>query len=127
MKKTLSLILAGLIAGSMALSAAAANVYEADQGKVAFGVKKATATWNPDGIYDEGEYYDIDVKDTWISTMCGGDEAQNAKTAALDVDVAMSYDDEYFYLYMSYIDPDGFKFTTVDNPAWWDGDIMQFG
>jgi len=127
MKKTLSLILAGLIAGSMALTAAAGNVFEEDQGKVAFGVKKATATWNPDGIYDAGEYYDIDVKDTWISTACGGDETQNAKTKALDVDVAMSYDDEYFYLYMSYNDPDGFKFTTVDNPNWWDGDIMQFG
>lgn len=131
MKKTLSLIMAGLLVGAMALTAAAqTNEWEADQGKVAFGVKKATTTWNPDGIYEAGEYYDIDVKDSWISTVCGdtnGDGSQNAKTRALDVDVAMSYDDEYFYLYMSYNDPDGFKFTTADNPGWWDGDIMQFG
>ncbi len=131
MKKTFAVLLAAMLTGTMALAASAqTEVWEADQGKVAFEVKKATTQWSPDGKYEEGEYYDIDVKDTWISTVCGdqnGDGSQNAKTAALDVKVAMSYDDENLYLCLQYVDPDGFNFTTAANPSFWDGDILQFG
>ena len=126
MKKTLSMILATLLVGTMAVSASAAHIFEADQGKIAFDVQKASAIWSPDGNYEVGEYYDIDVQPGWISTMCGQDDL-NEKTANLDVNLAMSWDNDYLYVYVKYVDLDGFNFTAARNPDWWNGDIIQFG
>ncbi|MBQ4504062.1 MAG: hypothetical protein II983_00190, partial [Firmicutes bacterium] len=73
MKKTLSLILAGLMTVAMAATASAA--YADCDTEIKFGVKgiAETVEWAADGEWTEGEYAEIDVKKTWISTSNGDD------------------------------------------------------
>ncbi len=96
---------------------------EEDRGNIAFGVKRAQTAWSADGVFTEGEYHLIDVQDTWISAV--SDNAEDAETAkALDFTLAMSWDDQYLYSWISYTDPDG---EYVITPELWNGSCVQFG
>ena len=124
MKKILSLAAAALLTATAVIPAQAEHIFEEALGEVAFGVQKATAVWAADGVKTPGEYYDIEYQPEWISTMCSGDT--NAQTAAIDVDLAMSWDETYLYTWLSYTDPDGHNFTLDGQPDFWNGDIVQF-
>lgn len=124
MKKILSLAAAALLTATAVIPAQAEHIFEEALGEVAFGVQKATAAWAADGVKTPGEYYDIEYQPAWISTMTSGDT--NETTAAIDVDLAMSWDETYFYTWISYTDPDGYNFTAAGQPDFWNGDIVQF-
>ncbi len=124
MKKLLTLTAASLVLAAAVLPAQAEHIFEDALGEVEFGVPKAAAAWAADGKKTAGEYYDIEYKPEWISTMCSGDT--NEQTAAIDVDLAMSWDETYLYTWLSYTDPDGHNFTTAGQPDFWNGDIVQF-
>ena len=121
MKKALSLILASLL-----LATAVSADIALEEGAVDFEIQKATATWTPDGVKSEGEYYDIELLPEWISTACS-DASKDADVVALPVDYAMSWDDDYVYLWLSYEDATGHNFTAADHPSHWDGEIIQIG
>ncbi len=124
MKKILSLAAAALVTAAVVAPVQAEHIFEEALGEVAFGVPKATAAWAADGKKTAGEYYDIEYKPEWISTMCSG--ATNEQTAAIDVDLAMSWDETYLYTWLSYTDPNGHNFTLAGQPDFWNGDIVQF-
>lgn len=75
MKKFGALIMAGILSATMVISASAAYEAEADLGKVAFNVQKATAEQKFDGKISDGEYYKIDVKSSWVSYATAKDDA----------------------------------------------------
>ena len=108
MKKTLSLILAGLMTVAMGTAAFAGHVAEEDRGNIKFGVKgiAETVEWTADGEWTEGEYAEIDVKKTWISTS-NGDDANADVTKNLDFTLGMSWDSDYIYTYIEFVDADG--------------------
>ena len=127
MKKTLSLILAAMLLGTMAVTASAVDTLPADlQGKIGFGIQKATTTWLVDGVKSEGEYYDVEYSTDWCVGVCS-DAAASDTAQALPVDLAMSWDEEYVYVWMSYTEETGHKFTAADHPDFWDGEIVQLG
>lgn len=127
MKKTLSMILAAMLVGTMAVTASAVETLPEDlQGKIGFGIQKATTGWLIDGVKSEGEYYDVDYKTEWCVGVCS-DAAASDTAQALPVDLAMSWDEEYVYIWMSYTEATGHKFTAADHPAFWDGEIIQLG
>ncbi len=127
MKKTLAILLAGLMTAAMTVSASAVETLSEDVAyKFGFGIQKATTYWAPDGVKSEGEYYDIDYLPEWCVGVCHdaslSDAAQN-----LPVDVALSWDDEYVYTWLSYTEESGHDFTAASHPSFWDGEIVQFG
>ncbi len=127
MKKTLAILLAGLMTAAMTVSASAVETLSEDVAyKFGFGIQKATTYWAPDGVKSEGEYYDIDYLPAWCVGVCHdaslSDAAQN-----LPVDVALSWDDEYVYTWLSYTEESGHDFTAASHPSFWDGEIVQFG
>ncbi|MBO5257628.1 MAG: hypothetical protein J6C42_09045, partial [Clostridia bacterium] len=124
MKKIFSFAIAAVLTAAVVAPVQAEHIFEEALGEVEFGVAKASASWAADGKKTAGEYYDIDYKPEWISTMCSGDT--NAQTAAIDVDLAMSWDETYLYTWLSYKDPNGHNFTLAGQPDFWNGDIVQF-
>lgn len=95
MKKFVSLVMAGAMIASMAVAANAVYEAEADAGKVAFDVPKARVAVEYDGVIDvdAGEYYPIEVKDSWLS-YAASDDAGITKGKALDAELYMSWDDD---------------------------------
>ena len=95
MKKFVSLVMAGAMIASMAVAANAVYEAEADAGKVAFEVPKARVAVEYDGVIDvdAGEYYPIEVKDSWLS-YAASDDAGITKGKALDAELYMSWDDD---------------------------------
>lgn len=124
MKKFIAILLAVLLVSS--LSVFAAEQWEADQGNVAFDVQRANTTFKPDGTKSDSEFYDIALQDSWISYTSGNDDGIAATEAIKDVNLAMSYDDTYMYIWLSYTDPNGHFFTSTDHSGFWNGDIIQF-
>jgi len=119
MKKVLSTILASLL-----LATVVSADITLDEGVVAFEVQKANTAWAADGVKSEGEYYDIDLPTDWVSTACS-DAANDESTRNLPVDFAMSWDDSYVYMWLSYEDATGHDFNLTDHPGYWDGEIIQ--
>jgi len=124
MKKIFSFAIAAVLTAAVVAPVQAEHIFEEALGEVEFGVAKASASWAADGKKTAGEYYDVEYKPEWISTMCSGDT--NAQTAAIDVDLAMSWDETYLYTWLSYKDPNGHNFTLAGQPDFWNGDIVQF-
>lgn len=125
MKKTLSVLVVGLILSSLAVTASAAHTFEADQGNVAFGVKGINTEWAADGTWADGEYYEVEYKDSWVSVMTGLDDLDD-QTRNLNPKIGMSWDAENIYVCMQYTDPDGYDFNGTDHSGFWNGDIVQF-
>jgi hypothetical protein len=125
MKKTLSLIMAGLLTVAMAVTASAAgNSPEADRGNIKFGVKgiAETVEWTADGEWTEGEYAEIEWKRSWISAAWNlDDEAEQCQN--LDFKLGMSWDADYLYTYVEFEDPNGHENAMDDNL----GNIWQPG
>lgn len=114
MKKILSLVLASLL---LSVSVAASNfAEEQDVNKVRFDVQKATAEWKGDGVWTEGEYYEIDVKESWMSAACGKAEDLDA-TQWLDFKLGMAWDEDYIYGYLSFYDENGHEQLNGDKPG----------
>ena len=122
MKKTLSLILAGVLTAAMALSASAA--YADCDAEIKFGVKgiAADVAWAADGEWTEGEYAEIDVKSSWMSAAVS-DEANLDAAKNLDVKVGMSWDAENLYTYIEFYDANGHDNTYGADP----GNMWQAG
>ena len=91
MKKIFSFAIAAVLTAAVVAPVQAEHIFEEALGEVEFGIGKSTAAWAADGKKTAGEYYDVEYKPEWISTMCSGDT--NAQTAAIDVDLAMSWDE----------------------------------
>ena len=107
MKKALSLLLAGIVTVSaMAIPASASFIQEEAYYEIAFGVKKAATAWAPDGTYTPGEYFDIAVDNAWRSSACA-DDANDETAFGLDYKLALSWDENYFYTYVQFTDPNG--------------------
>jgi hypothetical protein len=122
MKKTLSLILAGLLTAAMALSASAA--YADCDAEIKFGVKgiAADVTWAADGVWTEGEYAEIDIKPSWMSAAVS-DEANLDAAKNLDVKVGLSWDAENLYTYIEFYDANGHDNLFGSDP----GNMWQSG
>ncbi len=125
MKKTLSLILAGLLVAGMAVVASASgNSPEADRGNIKFGVPgiAETVEWTADGVWTEGEYAEIEWKSSWISAAWNlDDEAELCQN--LDFKLGMSWDKDYLYTYVEFVDPNEHENSMDDNL----GNIWQSG
>jgi len=122
MKKTLSLILAGVLTAAMALSASAA--YADCDAEIKFGVKGIAegVTWTADGEWTEGEYAEIDVKSSWMSAAVS-DEANLDAAKNLDVKIGLSWDAENLYTYIEFYDANGHDNTYGADP----GNMWQAG
>jgi hypothetical protein len=91
MKKLASLVLAGALAATMAISTSAAYEAEADLNKVAFNVQKANVAQKLDGKISDGEYYKIDLKSSWISYAANKD-ADLTSAKSTNKELYMSWD-----------------------------------
>ena len=122
MKKTLSLILAGILTAAMALSASAA--YADCDAEIKFGVKgiAADVAWTADGEWTEGEYAEIAIKNSWMSAAVS-DEANLDAAKNLDVKVGMSWDANYLYTYIEFYDANGHDNLFGSDP----GNMWQSG
>ena len=116
MKKVLSLVLAGLLVAGMAVASSAANTEEADAGNIKFDIHRINGTWAADGEWSDGEYAEVAVQKSWISTATA-DDANNEIAENLEFKLGMSYDDEYVYTYVQYDDPNGYDCAWDDEPT----------
>lgn len=133
MKKTLSLILASVLAGAMALTASAGSVEAEAVGAnydgpgFGFGVKgiAADVEWAADGVWTEGEYAEIDVDNTWVSG-AANDAANDDAAKNLDFKLGMSWDAEYLYTYIEFVDANGHDNTWGADPTsmWYSGAVQ---
>jgi hypothetical protein len=98
MKKYLALLLTALMISLLAIPAFAGAQDEVDMGNVAFAIKKANQPWKADGVINEGEYYEVPMKDTWFS-YAWNDLTDNAEGLAkgMEQKLYMSWDDTYVY------------------------------
>ncbi len=128
MKKTLSLVLAGLLTAAMAVSASAGFTDYTELPK--FGVKGIAegVTWTPDGEWTEGEYAEIDVKDGWTSAAVNDDANMDA-ALELDYKLGMSWDKDYLYTYIQFEDANGYENLWAADPGsmWYSGAIQVSG
>ena len=121
MKKVFSLVLAGLLVVGMAV-ASSASIEEEDRGNISFDIHRINGTWTPDGEWSDGEYAEVDVKNTWISAACN-DEANDETAKNLDFKLGMSYDDNYVYGFVQFVDPNGHDNAWDDDAGsmWYSG------
>ncbi|MBQ8578024.1 MAG: hypothetical protein IJ449_08720 [Clostridia bacterium] len=125
MKKTLSVLLAGLILSTMAVSVSASNfAEEQDVGNVRYDIPKITGTWAPDGVASEGEYYEVDVQDSWMSAACGNAEHLE-ETQWMPFTLGVSWDETYLYTIIQFYDANGHDQTNPD--AMWDAGCIHVG
>lgn len=125
MKKVFSLILAGLLVVGMAVASSASNIEEEDRGNIAFDIHKINGTWTPDGEWTEGEYAKVDVKNTWISSACA-DDTNDDTAKNLPFTLGMSYDENYVYTYIQFVDPNGHNNTYDADPgSMWQAGAVQ--
>ena len=126
MKKALTLLLAGVVgASAMVAPASASFIQEEAYYEVAFSVNKAATAWAPDGTYTPGEYFDIAVDESWRSSACA-DDANDQTAFGLDYKLALSWDENYFYTYIQYVDPNGHENLWGADPAsmWYSGAVQ---
>ncbi len=125
MKKTLSLVLAGLLTAALAVSASAGFTDYTELAK--FGVKgiAADVAWTADGEWTEGEYAEIALKDGWISAAVNDDANMDA-ALELDIKMGMSWDKDYLYTYLQFEDANGHENLWAADPAsmWYSGAIQ---
>lgn len=126
MKKTLTLALVMLLTLALSVPTFAGWIPEEAYYDIAFDVQKATAEWNPDGVYTPGEYYDIEMNPAWFSVATQNnsdhEEAQNMENFQL----AFSWDENYFYVYAKVNDKNGHDNTFGDNPSgMWTAGMLQ--
>ncbi|MBQ3592288.1 MAG: hypothetical protein II979_10125, partial [Clostridia bacterium] len=127
MKRILSLMLTAVVLCIMTAAVSAVEILPAElQGKIEFGIRKAVTDWAADGEKSAGEYYDVEYSTQWCVGVC--DDASESDTAqSLPVDLAMSWDEDYVYLWLSYTEDTGHNFTVAEHPSYWDGEIVQLG
>ena len=125
MKKVFSLVLAGLLVAGMAVSTSAAFQAEEDLQNISFDIHRIHATWTPDGEWSDGEYAPVDVQNTWISAATN-DEANLDAAKNLDFKLGMSYDDQYVYGYVQFVDANGHDNAWDDEPGsmWYSGALQ---
>ncbi len=125
MKKTLSLVLAGLLTAALAVSASAGFTDYTEL--PVFGVKgiAADVTWTPDGEWTEGEYAEIELQDGWISAAVNDDANMDA-ALNLEHKLGMSWDSKYLYTYIQFEDANGYECTWDADPSslWYSGAIQ---
>jgi hypothetical protein len=126
MKKHLALFFAALMICLMAVPAFAGTQDEVDMGKVAFSIKKATKEWKPDGVINDGEYYEVPMKDTWFS-YAWNDLTDEAETQSknLGQKLYMSWDDQYVYTATTYTVPKFFNEYGSDPGNIWQACAIQ--
>lgn len=127
MKKFVSLVMASAMIASMAVAANAVYEAEADAGKVAFDVPKARVAVEYDGVIDvdAGEYYEIELKDSWFSYAANTD-AGLADAKALDAQLFMSWDDDGINLAAKVNVPESdYVQTETDAASMWYQDCIQ--
>ena len=73
MKKVLAVALALVMILAMSTAIFAGFTQEDAFMEVAFSIKKATVVFNPDGVINDGEYYKLDIDDSWISAAWNDD------------------------------------------------------
>ena len=125
MKKTLSLIMAGLLTAAMALTASAA--YADCDAEIKFGVKgiAADVAWTADGEWTEGEYAEVNYKNSWISAAVN-DEANLDAAKNLDMKIGMSWDANYLYTYVEFYDANGHSCDYASDAGnMWQAGCMQ--
>ena len=122
MKKVFSLVLAGLLVAGMAVSTSAAFQAEEDLQNISFDIHRINGTWTPDGEWSDGEYAEVDHKTSWISAATN-DEANLDAAKNLDFKLGMSYDDQYVYTYVQFVDANGHDNAWDDEPGnmWYSG------
>lgn len=126
MKKHLALFFAALMICLMAVPAFAGAQDEVDMGNVAFGIKKATKEWKPDGVIDEGEYYEVPMKDTWFSYAWNDlNEQAESQAKGLGQKLYMSWDDQYVYTATTYKVPKFFNEYGSDPGSIWKACAIQ--
>ena len=86
-----------------------------------WNVPKRQTDWNPDGVWMEGEYYSVDLACDTKNVQASDDENRNMADN-LNYMIAMSWDEEFLYTYISYEEPNGYVVT----PDLWDGNVIQF-
>ena len=125
MKKVFSLVLAGLLVAGMAVSTSAAFQAEEDLQNISFDIHRINATWTPDGEWSDGEYAEVDHKTSWISAATN-DEANLDAAKNLDFKLGMSYDDQYVYGYVQFVDANGHDNAWDDEAGsmWYSGALQ---
>ena len=125
MKKVFSLVLAGLLVAGMAVSTSAAFQAEEDLQNISFDIHRINATWTPDGEWSDGEYAEVAHETSWISAATG-DEANLDAAKNLDFKLGMSYDDQYVYGYVQFVDANGHDNAWDDEPGsmWYSGALQ---
>ena len=125
MKKVFSLVLAGLLVAGMAVSTSAAFQAEEDLQNISFDIHRINATWTPDGEWSDGEYAEVDHKTSWISAATN-DEANLDAAKNLDFKLGMSYDDQYVYGYVQFVDANGHDNAWDDKAGsmWYSGALQ---
>ena len=125
MKKVFSLILASLLVAGMAVASSAAFVAEEDLQNISFDIHRINATWTPDGEWSDGEYAEVAHETTWMSAATG-DEANLDAAKNLDYKLGMSYDDQYVYGYVQFVDANGHDNAWDDEPGsmWYSGALQ---
>ena len=125
MKKVFSLVLAGLLVAGMAVSTSAAFQAEEDLQNISFDIHRINATWTPDGEWSDGEYAEVAHETSWISAATG-DEANLDAAKNLDFKLGMSYDDQYVYGYVQFVDANSHDNAWDDDPGsmWYSGALQ---
>lgn len=100
---------------------------EANPGGIEFAVPKAATPWTPDGLWYEGEYYEIETDIGWTSVSVN-DPANYRAAKSIWPFLAMSWDEEYVYTMLKFTDPNGHNNTwgTAPGNMWYSG-CLQVG
>ena len=106
MKKRWLLPLSAVAMAATALATNASFVQEEDLGKVAFDIGHIQTEWTPDGVWTDGEYTRIERKTSWLSAYVY-DEANMDTARNLEFALGLSWDEEYVYTFVQFVDPDG--------------------
>lgn len=125
MKKVFSLILASLLVAGMAVASSAGYQAEEDLQNIKFDIHKINGTWTPDGEWSDGEYAEVAHETTWMSAAVA-DDANLDAAKNLDYKLGMSYDDQYVYGYVQFVDPNGYSCTWDADPSslWYSGALQ---
>ena len=116
-RKLWSVLLLAVLTTVLLSTAAAADEW----GTGGWDVAKRQTEWKPDGVWAEGEYYSVDSA-YLTKNICASDEDNWNIANDLNYMMAMSWDEDYLYTYISYHEPNGYVVT----PDLWDGNVIQF-
>ncbi|MBQ3590489.1 MAG: leucine-rich repeat protein, partial [Clostridia bacterium] len=117
-RKLWSVLLLAVLTTVLLSTAAAADGW----GTGGWDVAKRQTEWKPDGVWAEGEYYSVDPDARNTMNIEASDDYNRELAENLDYRLAMSWDEDYLYTYISYHEPNGYVVT----PDLWDGNVIQF-